>query len=115
VWGRRAGLTPRVLGAVGRGRSESTRQPRWPVCAVTTPKFATVVDLPSPGLDDVTTIVRHLWSRPANWIDVRRLRYDSAAGDFGSEWATRLPAGPCRLFPGGSAMPSASRPPGARL
>ena len=67
-------LRPKMRCSVGRRRSESTRQIRAPVWAITTPKLATVVDLPSPGLDEVTTIERHLWSRPANWMLVRRLR-----------------------------------------
>jgi hypothetical protein len=43
-----------------------------------------VVDLPSPELDEVTTIERHVWSGPANWMLAHRDRYASAAADFGS-------------------------------
>ena len=66
--------SPKTRCSVGRRRSESMRQTREPVCASTTPKLATVVDLPSPGVDEVTRIVRHLWSSPANWMLVRSER-----------------------------------------
>ncbi|MBB5174571.1 hypothetical protein HNQ41_002788 [Texcoconibacillus texcoconensis] len=46
--------------------------------------MAAVVDFPSDGPVDVTTIVSMDESMLANWMFVRIVRYCSATGDFGS-------------------------------
>ncbi len=54
-----------------------------------TARLARVVVFPSWGLALVTCRVRMGCSRPMNWIDVRSVRYASAAGDVGSSRETR--------------------------
>src|SRR5439155_4088388 len=65
---------PKSRCRAGRRRSESTRHTRDPAWAQTAPKLATEVVLPSPAVPEVTTMFRHGWSRPANWMLVLRVR-----------------------------------------
>ena len=75
----------------GLGHAPRRSWPPWWTC-------------PRPGLEEVTTIERHLWSRPANWMLVRRLRYASAAGDLGSTCAIEAGGGPLAAGLARSAM-----------
>jgi hypothetical protein len=57
----------------------------WPLWAIVSARFTIVVVLPScrVGLETTRTLPDR--SIRANWIFVRRVRYASATGDFGSK------------------------------
>jgi len=66
--------TFRYLATFGRRRSASISSTRSPPAASVEAVLIAVVVLPSPGIEDVTTIERLPWSSPRNCRLVRRLR-----------------------------------------
>src|ERR1051326_2049406 len=78
----------------GRRRSQSIIKTSAPVCASMKAVLIAVVDFPSEGWLDVTSIVFGGWPADDNNNDVRKWRYDSAIGERTSSIIARAVLSP---------------------